>query len=967
MSKKLLFGRTKKILLFVTLLFGVAASGVFAQSVQPGDIVISEFMADPNATNDSDGEYIELYNRRSFSINIEGYTLSDDGSDSHTISSPLNIPASGFVVLARSESPGFTPDYAFNSFVLANSGDDIILSDAEGAEIARVNYTSGAVQTGVSSELSDINKVDSNGQVSGSDYVESEDLIGNGDKGSPAENGTAGSVAESPSIKFLNQQKSVSEDTSSDIVTVLIEDPNGNQVDFDVVFVGNASSAEASDLGESSPVSLTFSADASDGDQLTAFTLSNDGDFEGSEKAVFKLSNLSSSGSDSIASPSTATVTINDDDIPDVVINEFLADPPDGNAGDANGDGTRNADDDEFVEIVNNESTDIDISGWQLSDDGGSTIRHTFPSGTVLPAGRAIVVFGGGEPTGNFGGSIIQTTSSLSLSNSGGNVTLLDDQDNTVQDVTYGSEAGNDESITRDEDIVGSFTGHTSADTEDGSAYSPGTEIDGTPFGSDHAIAIRGTEGWRMISSPVQSATFSDLLSEFWMQGVSGSDDDSPSADGTIFSWKESGEGSFDAPGNMSDNLEAGKGYIVYFFEDDEFSTPGVQGGFPKIINTDGTENTGSVSVPVSATDGDDSGVIDGEEGWNLLGNPFDTDLSVTAVRDALESANSSVNTNIYVWDHDGGGGNGGWVALTDGDLIAPFQAFFVRFTSAFSDNASFNKSSLEANEGKEFYKDVGDNFKFELELYGDQYFDTYSLEFTDDGSVELDRYDAYKLFSLNPNSINLYSTINNNRLQKNVLPRELETNLQIPLSIDASGWTSLTFKWSSFENIPDDWDIILIDNEMNREINLRTSDEYVFTLSAEESEVNELGNSSNKKGLLKNAEQEDGEPRFTLAVQPKLANADESEIPESVKLNPNYPNPFNPSTTLSFELAQDAEVTLSIWNMIGQKVATLVDGMVEAGTHQHTWNASNMPSGMYIARLEVGGDVFTRKMTLIK
>ncbi|MDZ7682526.1 MAG: T9SS type A sorting domain-containing protein [Fodinibius sp.] len=52
---------------------------------------------------------------------------------------------------------------------------------------------------------------------------------------------------------------------------------------------------------------------------------------------------------------------------------------------------------------------------------------------------------------------------------------------------------------------------------------------------------------------------------------------------------------------------------------------------------------------------------------------------------------------------------------------------------------------------------------------------------------------------------------------------------------------------------------------------------------------------------------------------------------------------------------------------MIGQKVATLVDGLVEAGSHQETWNAASMPSGIYIARFEVGGKVFTRKMTLIK
>ena len=123
------------------------------------------------------------------------------------------------------------------------------------------------------------------------------------------------------------------------------------------------------------------------------------------------------------------------------------------------------------------------------------------------------------------------------------------------------------------------------------------------------------------------------------------------------------------------------------------------------------------------------------------------------------------------------------------------------------------------------------------------------------------------------------------------------------------------------------------------------------------------------KKLKLNNTEYiETEEPRFLLAVsvgQPM--ESETSDIPESVKLNPNYPNPFNPTTTISYELKEEAQVLLSIWNIVGQKVVTLVDGMREAGEHTASWNASDMPSGLYIAQLEVGGEVFIRKMTLIK
>ena len=99
-----------------------------------------------------------------------------------------------------------------------------------------------------------------------------------------------------------------------------------------------------------------------------------------------------------------ATVNFVGDAKRDIVINEFLADPPDGAPGDANKDGVRSTSDDEFVELVNTTTHDIDISGYQILTRGAGatdTVRHTFAQsaqGTILPACTAIVVFGGGNP-----------------------------------------------------------------------------------------------------------------------------------------------------------------------------------------------------------------------------------------------------------------------------------------------------------------------------------------------------------------------------------------------------------------------------------------------------------------------------------------------------------------------------------------------------------------------------------------
>ena len=136
-----------------------------------------------------------------------------------------------------------------------------------------------------------------------------------------------------------------------------------------------------------------------------------------------------------------------------LVINEILAEP----SADANGDATFNADDDEFVELVNVSGTSVDITGWTLSDN--TSVRYTFPS-TTVPAGGAVIVFGGGTPTGLFGGAILQTAATLDLDNSG-DVVYLKNGSVIIDKYVYGTEADNGQSIARSPDLTGSFVQHT--------------------------------------------------------------------------------------------------------------------------------------------------------------------------------------------------------------------------------------------------------------------------------------------------------------------------------------------------------------------------------------------------------------------------------------------------------------------------------------------------------------------------
>ena len=89
--------------------------------------------------------------------------------------------------------------------------------------------------------------------------------------------------------------------------------------------------------------------------------------------------------------------------------------------------------------------------------------------------------------------------------------------------------------------------------------------------------------------------------------------------------------------------------------------------------------------------------------------------------------------------------------------------------------------------------------------------------------------------------------------------------------------------------------------------------------------------------------------------------------LPEVFELSQNYPNPFNPATTISFTLGKAGVTTLEVYNVLGQKVATLISGYVSAGRHDVTFDASRVSSGMYFYRLESGNLSSVRKMMLLK
>ena len=89
--------------------------------------------------------------------------------------------------------------------------------------------------------------------------------------------------------------------------------------------------------------------------------------------------------------------------------------------------------------------------------------------------------------------------------------------------------------------------------------------------------------------------------------------------------------------------------------------------------------------------------------------------------------------------------------------------------------------------------------------------------------------------------------------------------------------------------------------------------------------------------------------------------------LPDEYALHQNYPNPFNPTTEISFSIPHTAHVSLEIYNIAGQRVATLIDGNLNAGHHTVTWDASGAASGVYLYRLATDDFDETKKMMLLK
>ena len=111
----------------------------------------------------------------------------------------------------------------------------------------------------------------------------------------------------------------------------------------------------------------------------------------------------------------------------------------------------------------------------------------------------------------------------------------------------------------------------------------------------------------------------------------------------------------------------------------------------------------------------------------------------------------------------------------------------------------------------------------------------------------------------------------------------------------------------------------------------------------------------------------------FTLTIDVSKLNVNDSEpIPEKFALHANYPNPFNPTTTISYDLPEQSRVTLGIYDLLGKKIKTLINQSQDAGNKMAVWDGTDefsrpVSAGVYLYQIQAGDFIQTRKMLLLK
>lgn len=492
------------------------------------------------------------------------------------------------------------------------------------------------------------------------------------------------------------------------------------------------------------------------------------------------------------------------------------------------------------------------------------------------------------------------------------------------------------------------------------------------PSATTYSATLTGSAGYRMFSLPTSGSTYSSFIAPLWTQGIATGADIS-SSNPNVFTWdhtsSNASSSNWQAISDLTASPSPGNGYLVYVFEDDDPNTTQIDGGFPKTLSLTGQEHSGGISPTVNSNAG----------GFTLLGNPYAATIDIDLI------TSTDINA-VYVWDPTEGL-SGDWVNrtigsspignLTDG-LISPFQGFFIENVPSLTGTPSLtieetDKSGSTNLRGKSITEKP---LLVRLELKGEGMKNSVWLSFSESGSTnERVRGDVLELASLSDTYLQLATTKTNgtNLLDINHLPDKLSKIIEIPLMINSTNNGDYTLKAVDF-NIPGGMDLYF--NNLDTKESQPITPDFRYTLTLDDVKALEEQQKQSKGSLIEAPHlfKQDSEVNaaYSITIEPNVITSTDEEglgLPTKTQLEQNFPNPFNPSTTIRFALPEAQKVRLEVYDLLGRRVSQLLDNEVRsAGNHSITFNAAGLTSGVYIYQLTTEeGTKITRKLTLIK
>ena len=480
----------------------------------------------------------------------------------------------------------------------------------------------------------------------------------------------------------------------------------------------------------------------------------------------------------------------------------------------------------------------------------------------------------------------------------------------------------------------------------------------------ESAPSISGTadqSGWYLMANPLQT-TLGKLFENIWTQGAINADTESGTPN--LYTFSQDSAKYIPLTTDLdTTKLAAGTGLLAYLFPDDNYDDAEgpVDGGWPKELANYGNPFGETVQIPVRNVDVDNSNSTTGSEGFSLIGNPYSFPVSVDSLIAELKEVDEYANNYVYLWDPINKR-----YELQIGGSIESYTSFFVRtIQTGKSGDIDLKYSDYFAPVAPKKVPEI--EFEFTLAHNATEQESSWKLKTSEDALAGIDPYDGFYLGSYSSTYANLYSWVDDQPLVINNLPNQSEELFSIPIYIDASLTGEFNLSWDS-ESLPEGWTVELEDVESGNVIDVRDQNFFEFNYSNKVKVKPNLPTDFYTFGLAK--AKRSTSPVFILKVNTGNAVSSENDlgIPREVELYQNYPNPFNPSSIIRFGVPEQAPVRLEVFDILGRKVMTLLNGEVkQAGRYNITFDGRALASGMYIYRLVIGDKVLTKKMTLIK